>query len=68
MNHWSNCEAVERVAGKVSGVWVFCNTRVPLSALFENLRDGASADEFVEWFPGVSRSQVDAVLAYEYRI
>ncbi len=65
MDHWINCNAVERLPGKVSGVWVFRNTRVPLRALFENLRDGASIDEFVEWFPGVTRSQVETVLAYE---
>ena len=65
MDHWMNCDAVERLPGKVSGVWVFRNTRVPLRALFENLRDGASIDDFVEWFPGVTRSQVETVLAYE---
>jgi uncharacterized protein (DUF433 family) len=53
------------VPGKVSGAWVFRNTRVPLAALFENLRDGATVDEFLEWFPGVSRDQLDAVLDYE---
>ncbi|NJN84018.1 MAG: DUF433 domain-containing protein [Caldilineaceae bacterium] len=50
---------------KVSGAWVFRGTRVPVSALFENLRDGATVDEFLEWFPGVARAQVDAVLEYE---
>lgn len=28
----------------------------------ENLREGASVDEFLEWFPGVERSQVEEVL------
>jgi len=37
---------------------------VPVKALFENLEDGASIDEFLEWFPGVSRSQVVSVLEY----
>jgi uncharacterized protein (DUF433 family) len=44
---------------------VFRGTRVPLAALFENLRDGASIDQFLEWFPGVQRSQVEAVLEHE---
>ncbi|WP_228036468.1 DUF433 domain-containing protein [Dolichospermum flos-aquae] len=39
--------------------------RVPVTALFENLRDGATVDEFLEWFPPVQRSQVEAVLNYE---
>jgi len=53
---------VERIPGKVSGAWVFKNTRVPVRALFENLEDGARVDDFLEWFPGVTRNQVEAVL------
>lgn len=40
-------------------------TRIPLSALYENLASGATIDEFVEWFPGVDRQQVRAVLEFE---
>lgn len=65
MQAWEDCEAVERDPEKVSGTWVFQGTRVPVAALFENLRDGASIDEFLEWFPGVRRSQVEAVLDHE---
>jgi uncharacterized protein (DUF433 family) len=65
MKQWETLEAVERSPDKVSGVWVFRGTRVPVSALFENLRDGASIEQFLEWFPGVKRSQVEAVLNYE---
>lgn len=36
-----------------------------MSALFENLKDGASIDDFLEWFPGVQREQVLAVLDHE---
>ena len=65
MTNWDTCEAVERNAKKVSGVWVFRGTRVPVSALFENLKDGASTEQFLEWFPGVERWQVEAVLDHE---
>jgi len=61
---WSNCPVVERDLGKVSGAWVFRGTRVPVRALFENIEGGASVDDFLEWFPGVTRQQVDAVLEY----
>jgi uncharacterized protein (DUF433 family) len=64
MLDWSQCSAVERVPDKVSGVWLFRGTRVPADALFENLESGASADEFLQWFPGVSREQVEAVLEH----
>jgi uncharacterized protein (DUF433 family) len=53
---------VESHPTKVSGTLVFCGTRVPVSALFENLKDGASIDQFLEWFPGVTRTQVETLL------
>lgn len=62
---WSQLEAVESRPDKVSGVWVFRGTRVPVAALFENLRDGATIDQFLEWFPGVERVAVEAVLNHE---
>ena len=65
MDRWKDCDAVERHPEKLDGAWVFRGTRVPLAALFENLRDGASIDQFLEWFPGVQRSQVKAVLEHE---
>lgn len=42
MMDWSTCAAVEQDMEKVSGSWVFRNTRVPVVALFENLEGGAS--------------------------
>jgi len=65
MGTWKNCEAVERHAEVVGGVWVFCGTRVPIATLFENLKDGASVQDFLDWFPGVERSQLEAVLQHE---
>ncbi|HEV3006155.1 MAG TPA: DUF433 domain-containing protein [Pirellulales bacterium] len=64
MLDWSQCPVVERTPQKVSGEWVFCDTRVPVKALFENLEDGATVDDFVAWFPGVRREQAVAVLAF----
>jgi uncharacterized protein (DUF433 family) len=64
MLDWSKCAAMERIAGKVSGAWLFKGTRVPVAALFENLEDGATVDNFLEWFPGVAREQVEAVLEH----
>ncbi len=64
MNDWSACPAVERDPQRVSGAWIFRGTRVPVRALFENLEDGATVDDFLEWFPGVRRSQVEAVLKH----
>ena len=65
MTTWHTCPAIERDPEKVSGAWVFRGTRVPVSALFENLRDGATIEQFLEWFPGVDREQLRAVLDHE---
>lgn len=64
MLDWSQCHAVERSPDRVSGAWVFRGTRVPVTALFENLESGARLDEFLEWFPGVTREQAEAVLEH----
>lgn len=56
---------IERSPTIVSGEWVFKGTRVPISAFFENIKDGATIDDFLEWFPGVKREQVEAILDHE---
>ncbi len=65
MANWETCEAVERHPEKLGGAWVFRGTRVPVSALFENLKDGATVDEFLEWYQGVDSHQVQSVLEHE---
>ena len=64
MLDWTACTAVERSPEKVSGAWLFRGTRVPVKTLFENLEDGATVDQFLEWFPGVTRVQALAVLEF----
>lgn len=64
MFNWSDCSSIERSPDRVSGAWVFRGTRVPVAALFDNLDSGATVDEFLDWFPGVTRDQVDDVLAF----
>ena len=65
MTDWKTCPAVERRLGKLSGAWVFAGTRVPISALFENLGSGATVEQFLEWFPGVEEWKVKAILQHE---
>ena len=62
MLDWSSCSAVERDPQRVSGGWVFRDTRVLVSTLFENLEDGIEVTEFVDLFPGVTLEQVRMVL------
>ena len=64
MLDWSKCPAVERNPAKVSGAWVFKNSRVPVRALFENFESGATVNDFLQWFPGIEREQIEAVLEF----
>ena len=57
----------ERDPGRVSGALILRGTRVPVSALFENLEDGAQISEFLEWFPGVTLQQARTVLEHAAR-
>ncbi len=59
---WSDCPAVESIPDRVSGAWVFRETRLPVATVIENLED-LSVDEVMEQFD-VSREQIQAVLAF----
>ncbi len=48
----------------LSGTPVFQGTRVPVSALLDNLEVGVSLNEFLENFPTVKREQAVQVLEY----
>ena len=61
---WRLCSAVDRAPEKLGGTWCFRGTRLPVAALFEHLDQGATIDEFLEWFPSASREQVYAVLDF----
>ena len=63
---WSQCPEVESVPGRVSGAWVFRDTRMPVSIVFENLESGASIEEIMEWFH-LPREQIVAVLEFAAR-
>ena len=63
---WSQCPAVESVPGRLSGAWVFRDTRMPVSAVFENLEAGATLEEIIEQFD-ITREQINAVLEFAAR-
>ena len=64
MVDWNKCPQVESVPGKVSGNWVFKGSRLPVYSLFENLSEGATIYDFMEWFAPVDESDVKAVLDF----
>ncbi len=59
---WSQCPAVESVPGKMSGAWVFRDTRMPVATVIENLED-MSIGEVMEQYD-VTREQIEAVLDF----
>jgi uncharacterized protein (DUF433 family) len=63
---WSRCPAVESVPGRLGGAWVFRDTRMPVSAVFENLEAGASISEIIEQFE-ITQQQINAVLEFAAR-
>ena len=63
---WSQCPAVESIPGKVSGAWVFKDTRMPVSIVFQNLEVGASIEEIMEWFH-LTREQIITVIDFAAR-
>jgi uncharacterized protein (DUF433 family) len=64
---WSQCPAVESIPGKVSGAWVLRGTRMPVSVIFENLEAGANIDDIMNWYEGLDRNQVKAVIEFAAR-
>lgn len=64
---WSQCAAVEKVPGKLSGAWVLRGTRMPVATIFENLEAGANIDDILTWFDGLDREQVKAVIDFAAR-
>ena len=60
---WSQCPAVESIPGKVSGAWLFKDTRMPVATVFENLEAGLTVEEVMEEF-SVTREQINAVLHF----
>jgi uncharacterized protein (DUF433 family) len=59
------CPAIESVLRRLSGAWVFRDTRMPVSAVFENLEAGATIEE-IEQFD-ITRDQIKAVLEFAAR-
>jgi uncharacterized protein (DUF433 family) len=49
---------------RLSGAPCFYKTRVPVEALFGNLAEGLTLDEFLDCFPDVRREQALAVLEF----
>ena len=61
---WHDCPAVERIAGKVSGAWIFTESRLPLWAMYSEMASDTTIDQFVDWYYG-NKAKVITVLEHE---
>jgi uncharacterized protein (DUF433 family) len=64
---WSQCPAVESVPGRLGGAWVFRDTRMPVSAVFDNLEAGASISDIIEQFD-VTQEQINACSSLPHEV
>ena len=60
---WSRCSVLESKADTQGGAWVFRGTRVPVTAILNNLSE-MSVGELAEEFPTVRRDQIRALLDF----
>jgi len=44
----------------VSGALVFKGTRVPVQAFFDHLDHGGTIPQFLDWYDGITREQLEA--------
>lgn len=64
MINWTNCSVVESNKQVLGGSPVIVGTRIPVSAVFENLEGGASIEEIIAWFPGLKERDVKELLRF----
>ena len=61
---WKNCAAIESIPDRLSGAWVFHGTRIPVSALFDNLEDGMTVQEIAALYDGLTLEHIEGVLEF----
>ncbi|MBM3833130.1 MAG: DUF433 domain-containing protein [Verrucomicrobia bacterium] len=44
----------------MSGALVFKGTRVPAQTFFDHLDHGGTLEQFLEWYEGIAREQLEA--------
>jgi uncharacterized protein (DUF433 family) len=46
----------------MSGALVFSGTRIPAQTFFDHLDNGGTVDQFLEWYDGINREQLEAAM------
>jgi uncharacterized protein (DUF433 family) len=58
---------IERRRGVLSGKPVIAGTRIPTAAIWRQIKDGLDADEVRRGYPGLTKKDIDAAVAFEER-
>lgn len=61
---WSSCTLVESNADRVHGACVLRGTRLLVAIVFECLANGATINEIVDWYGGITAEQIRQLIAY----
>jgi uncharacterized protein (DUF433 family) len=64
MADWRRCEVVEKIPGKVSGVWIVKGTRVPVDAILANAH-GYTPEQIAMMFEGLSAHDARQVIEFD---
>jgi uncharacterized protein (DUF433 family) len=58
---------IERRRGVMSGKPVIAGTRIPTAAIWRQVKEGLSADDVRKGYPGLTKQDIDAAVAFEDR-
>jgi uncharacterized protein (DUF433 family) len=58
---------IEHRRGVMSGRPVIAGTRIPTASIWRQVREGLGADEVRRGYPGLTRKDIDAAVAFEKR-
>jgi uncharacterized protein (DUF433 family) len=58
---------IERRRGVMSGKPVIAGTRIPTAAIWRQVKEGLSADDVRKGYPGLTKQDIDAAVAFEER-
>ncbi len=64
MDAWTDCDLVERVAGKQDGVPLIKQTRIPAQQIVEEFHLGSSVTEIARNYPSLTLEQIKGLITF----
>jgi uncharacterized protein (DUF433 family) len=63
---WTECELIERVPGKVSGLPIVRGTRILPDAIVNSYDGGGTLDDIHQDYPGLSIPQIQRLIEFAH--